>query len=234
MVVLYVVFTDQLRNRTLGCGTGDQPPCGHGYPPGPNYEPSAGRILTAYAQSTDGGRTFEKPLLHRYALHGSTANNIIGEIFYPHGVCEKCSTKPLTHINSIFIDPQHAVGSPFRYRGVSGDQPFVSPDGFNWTMEKAWDIPATPLFDGDWGTTGFDTQGEAFWDPPCQCYSFYTRFKNEPPRPPPHFRMVRRARAFTLEAGMNWTNQSVVMRADALDNSTHKTLTGASIPPVDY
>ena len=226
----------QLRNNTLGCGHGDQPSCADGLPPEPNYEPSGGFILTAYAESTDGGRTFVKPLLHRYMLAGSTANNIIGFVFFEPGSKHKGN---LTHLNSIFIDRTQPSNSPRRFRGVSSSVPYFSLDGFNWTLGEPWSIPADPLFDGDWGTTGFDTQGEVFWDPPCAngkgCYSFYTRFKNESPRPPPHFRMVRRARSFKFDTpGADWTNQSIVMRADALDNSTHKTEPDASIPAVDY
>lgn len=224
----------QLRNKTLGCGHGDQPSCAERLPPQPNYEPSGGLILTAYAESTDGGRTFVKPLLHRYSLNGSTANNIIGFVFFEPGSKHKGN---LTHLNSIFVDPTQPSDSPRRFRGVSGAVPYFSHDGMNFTLGDPWNIPADPLFDGDWGTSGTDTQGEAFWDPPCAngrgCFSFYTRFKNEMPRPPPHFRMVRRARSFKLD-GANWTNQTIVMRADALDNSTHQILPDASIPPVDY
>lgn len=139
----------QLRNNTLGCGHGDQPSCADGLPPEPNYEPSGGLILTAYAESTDGGRTFVKPLLHRYTLAGSTANNIIGFVFFEPGSKHKGN---LTHLNSIFIDRRQPSNSARRFRGVSGSVPYFSPDGFNWTLGEPWSIPANPLFDGDWGT----------------------------------------------------------------------------------
>ena len=44
-----------------------------------------------------------------------------------------------------------------------------------------------------------------------------------PPRPntTQEFRMVRRARTFSLEGDPEWVNESIVMRADALDNQTH-------------
>ena len=45
-----------------------------------------------------------------------------------------------------------------------------------------------------------------------------------PPRPntTQEFRMVRRARTFSLEGDpVQWVNESIVMRADALDNQTH-------------
>ena len=99
----------------------------------------------------------------------------------------------------------------------------------------------------DQGTTGYDTQPVVFWDPPCQCYSWYTRFKNEPPRPAPWLRMVRRLRAKNLDANEGkgeWNMQPclsdpqmcqrVVMRADAIDNATHSMGAEWKIPPLDY
>eukprot|EP01052_Picozoa_sp_SAG31_P036768 SAG31_NODE_4636_length_3080_cov_2.158672_2_plen_293_part_00 len=44
-----------LRNASLGCGFGDQPACSEDAPPQPNFEPSAGPIRTAIAESTDSG-----------------------------------------------------------------------------------------------------------------------------------------------------------------------------------
>ena len=141
----------QLRNNTLGCGHGDQPSCGDGLPPEPNYESSGGLILTAYAESTDGGRTFVKPLLHRYTLAGSTANNIIGFVFFEPG-SKHYKYYNLTHLNSIFIDRTQPRNSARRFRGVSSNVPYFSPDGYNWTLDEPWSIPGDPLFDGDWGT----------------------------------------------------------------------------------
>jgi hypothetical protein len=218
----------QLRNASLGCGEGDQPPCSTNpkvpSPKQPNFETkSSGPILTAVAESNDGGRTFVKPLLHKYMLQGSTANNVLGIIFSRHG------RKNKTTINDVFVDPTVPPGSPLRFRGVSGFTPFSSSDGLNWTMaDKEWNVPPTPLDIGDFGSGGGDTQGVAFWDPPCGCYSFYTRFKNVAPRPKPWFRMVRRARAHDISNGSSavWLNQSLVARADDLDNHTHLAVDG--------
>ena len=57
-----------------------------------------------------------------------------------------------------------------------------------------------------------------------------------PPRPntTQEFRMVRRARTFSLEGDpVQWFNESIVMRADALDNQTH-TPWHPREPPMDY
>jgi hypothetical protein len=241
----------QLRNASLGherCGHTGQPPCrGAAGVPQPNYH--KGPILTALAESHDGGRTFVKPLLHHYTLRGSTANNIIGRVYPAVRHDWGKIVMNTTNIDSIFVDPTVPVDSARRYRGVSGNLPFYSRDGVNWTAEQyRWDADATSLFVGDWGTTGFDTQPVVFWDPPCQCYSYYTRFKNEPPRPAPWFRMVRRLRARSLDANAGrgeWTNRSacerepamcqrIVMRADAVDNASHTMGAEWKIPPLDY
>ena len=266
----------QLRNASSGferCGHPGKPPCGNTAPQ-PNYD--KGPILTAVAESRD-GRTFTKPLLHRYRLRGSTANNILGRVC-PAVQHSDWGGEPenSTDIDSIFIDPTAEIGSPRRYRGLSGNLAFYSADGLNWTAEQyRWDGSAAPLFDGDWvradpplifyfacacaqsqsltplppdqGTTGYDTQPVVFYDPPCKCYSWYTRFKNEPPRPAPWFRMVRRLRAKNLDANEGkgeWNMQPcsddptmcqrVVMRADAIDNATHSMGAEWKIPPLDY
>lgn len=44
---------------------------------------------------------------------------------------------------------------------------------------------------------------------------------------------MRRARSFSLEGKGAWVNQSLVMRADALDNASHPSWT-PEIPPIDY
>jgi hypothetical protein len=92
------------------------------------------------------------------------------------------------------------------------------------------------------GKGDFDTVGFIFWDPPANCYSFYTRYNRFDQNwgGPPGAeggRAVRRARSFRL-GEMNgsvgeWTNQSVVMGADALDTSTH-TYGIMDGGPVDY
>ena len=84
-----------------------------------------------------------------------------------------------------------------------------------------------------------------FYDPPCSCYSCYTRWYDGAGG---NSRMVRRARAANLApvnsssggsggggGGVSgpslgtWVNQSVVMGADTLDDSTH-----GGTQPVDF
>jgi hypothetical protein len=222
--IIRVYYT--LRNASLGCGSGDQQPCpkhpDSWTPAEPNFEHSAGLIMTAVAESSDGGNSFSKPLLHQFNFRGSTANNLLQPIF-------NTRNQNYTHINSVFIDPTMPRGSPLRFRGVSGFTSFASHDGLNWTMaNKEWDIPRLN------NSGGGDTQGVAFWDPPCQCYSFYTRYKFVRPHPPPWYRMVRRARARSIGSGAVFTNESVVMSADELDNNVHEAIAGNITPPVDY
>ena len=232
-----------LRNRSLGCGHGDQPPCSAKLPPQPNYEPSAGQILTALAESTDGGNSWTKPLLNRFSIHGSKANNVLGPIFKK----APREHENVSSIDTVFIDPNAANGSTKRYRGVTGSYPSYSKDGVSWTLgEEPWDADCSPLFIGDWGTCGDDTKPAVFWDPWCAggkgCWSFYTRYKNNvPPRPitTQESRMVRRACSFSLDPGpgekdrLVWHNESLVMRADGLDNKTHTTWS-PKLPPMDY
>ena len=214
-----------LRNSSLGCGSGDQPPCPKQQgprPAEPNFEPSAGPIMTAVAESSDGGKSFTKPLLHQFKFRGSSANNLLQPIF-------NTRHQNYTHITSVFIDPTVPRGSPLRFRGVSGFMSFASSDGYNWTMaDKEWDIPRLN------GSGGGDTQGVAFWDPPCKCYSFFTRYKFVRPHPPPWFRMVRRARSLKIGSGAIFTNESIVIRADELDNDSHAAVAGNITPPVDF
>ena len=47
-------------------------------------------------------------------------------------------------------------------------------------------------------------------------------------------RTVRRAQSHSLDSNRAWVNQSIVMRADALDNETHKCWGAHPDVPVDY
>ena len=225
-----------LRNSTLGCrpanvpaSKNDQPPCSAHDPPQPNYEASAGKIYIGYAESTDGGETFTKPLMHKYRVRGSTANNFV------------TVASPGSNGLAIFIDPAEPRGSPHRYRGVSANLAMASPDGLNWTTIGTYDpptsIPGGPPGVNN-GSGAFDTQGVIFFDPKCVCYSFYTRWdrfdrNHGGPAGSEGGRAVRRARSKDLQLHNStvrgsttrrvgsWANQSVVMGADALDTSTH-------------
>jgi hypothetical protein len=237
-----------LRNSTLGCrpanipaSKNDQPPCSAHDPPQPNYEASAGKIYIGYAESTDGGKTFTKPLMHKYSVRGSTANNFVA------------IASPGSNGLAIFIDPAEPQGSPHRYRGVSANLAMTSPDGLNWTTIGTYDPPASipggPSGVNN-GSGAFDTQGVMFFDPKCECYSFYTRWdrfdqNHGGPKGAEGGRAVRRARSTRLQVTNStvrgstvrhigsWVNQSVVMGADALDTSTH-TYGVMDGGPVDY
>ena len=249
-------LTYSLRNSTLGCrpasvkpSANDQPPCSEispTNPPQPNYEATAGNIYIGYAESTDGGLTFQKPLQHKYSVRGSTANNFIA------------IASPGSNGLSIFIDPNEQPGSPKRYRGTSADLALISPDGKNWTKIGRMVPPSTIPAGSDEGMPGhgaFDTDGIIYWDPVCGggggCYSFFTRWDRAKPGAAPTSsssglgRAVRRADSKHLDSLLNttcngthdwnpvmcpigkWENESVVMGADKIDLSTHPLAPGS-------
>ena len=237
------------RNASLGCSPGgvpgkhdDQPPCADHLAPQPNYEePYAGPVYLSYAESVDGGRTFTKPLLGRQDIGGNTSNNVV-LLLWDGGLLKGDGF-------TVMIDPTQAVGSAQRYRGVTGNLLLHSPDGFNWTASGIFHIPClSGRFTGP-GCKGntFDTQAVLLWDPPCSCYSFYTRWytwngnKQQ--------REVRRARARNLTAHWinhtqnwwnqsvgvgDWENQTIVLAPDALDLATNRVNSSGFIGPVDF
>jgi hypothetical protein len=207
-------LTYSLRNSTLGCrpagvspSANDQPPCSEvspTNPPQPNYEPSAGNIYIGYAESTDGGLTFHKPLQHKYSVRGSTANNFIA------------IASPGSNCLSIFIDPNEPPGSLRRYRGTSADLALTSPDGKNWTTIGRMTPPSTIPAGSDEGMPGhgaFDTVGVIYWNPSCEggsgCYSFFTRWDRSEPGAPTSSsglgRAVRRIDSKHLDSLLNNT-----------------------------
>jgi hypothetical protein len=244
-----------LRNSTLGCrpasvkpSANDQPPCSEispTNPPQPNYEGTAGNIYIGYAESTDGGLTFQKPLQHKYSVRGSTANNFIA------------IASPGSNGLSIFVDPNEKPGSPKRYRGTSADLALISPDGKNWTKTGRMVPPSTIPAGSDEGMPGhgaFDTDGIIYWDPACGggggCYSFFTRWDRSKPGAAPDSssglgRAVRRADSKHLDSLLNttcngtrdwnpvmcpigkWENESVVLGADKIDLSMHPLAPGS-------
>ena len=75
---------------------------------GPTAHLEGGGMLLAYAESTDQGRSFTKPLLNQFSFRNSTANNIVMPI-------------PTTSNGmGIFVDPNEPAGSPQRYDTSSG------------------------------------------------------------------------------------------------------------------
>lgn len=234
-----------LRNRTLVNNDVDW---------GGSSSDTGHRILQAYAVSSDFGRSWEKPLLHRFRLGNSSANNIVGYI-HNFGVPSHGGLNTVT----IFADPHSSVDK--RYRGISSpiyqtnNVTYVnhsySADGLNWTASaEPWTMSG--IASGWEASGGADTQLSAFWDPSCAppsmsspaagaqmgCYTLYNRFDKNSPLPKPFFRMVRRNRATSLDADngqgdWNLYPEEIVMAADTIDNRSHPAENAAS-PPVDY
>ena len=86
--------------------------------------------------------------------------------------------------------------------------------------------------------------GVVFFDPPCDCYSFYTRWYGAKDMR----REVRRARSKNLQTlqidrtknywnvsiGLgHWGNQSVVLQPDALDDATSPVGSKGFLGPMD-
>ena len=98
-----------LRNASLGCGEGDQPPCVAGAPPQPNFEPSAGPIRTALAESTDGGmvRAHSRALPH----HPTTCHSrcmappLAAELVQAAAAPRGCHQPPRPHLPQL-LRPQ--------------------------------------------------------------------------------------------------------------------------------
>lgn len=93
---------------------------------------------------------------------------------------------------------------------------YSSPDGYQWLL-----FARPPI-----GTC--DTQSIILWDEPPQRYLLYTR-ENPGAGTPARRRVVRRLESFDLK---HWENESFVLEADDIDNSTYSTPTPQ--PPVDY
>ena len=167
-----------LRNSTLGCTKGkydphnDQPPCSAHGAPQPNFEPSAGNIYIGYAESTDSGLTFYKPLQHKYTVRGSTANNFV------------TIASPGANCLSIFVDPNEPSGSPKRYRGTSADLSLTSPDGKNWSAVGRMTPSATIPAASDEGMPGHVRRRRP---PACPTARPTDHLTDRPPLPPAPF-----------------------------------------------
>ena len=160
--------------------------------------------LVGYAESTDRGRSFTKPLLHQYELNGSTANNIVGS-----GM-----STPMHEGCSVWVDHTASLGGKYVSQakcasGCSGLGFSVSKDGKAWQSVAAWNA----------GAGGCDTQSNVFADPWTGDFSLYTRNWI---RTAPEYRTIRRLTCpkDTLSpqsVSTCWGNQSVVMAPDATD-----------------
>lgn len=167
-----------------------------------------GNVQVAYAESHDGIH-FTKPIVGKYLVEGSLDNNIVMPGRIGGG--------------AVWIDPMAPAEKRYRSQSKGYNPPtaeklycYYSADGINWTLWQHQDI-------GD-----CDTQSIAFWDKRIRKYVLYTR-KNPNPRTPARSRVVRRLESEDLQ---NWENETIVMQADHIDNTTYKSPTPK--PPVDY
>ena len=109
------------------------------------------------------GVTFTKPSLGQFSLHGSTDNNIIGDMFLEG----KTSGYNRTSFNSVFIDAKEPMGSSKRFRAFSSNVVYISADGKKWQIEGDLNVPVGPC-----SINHFDTEDVMLFDPKCECYSF--------------------------------------------------------------
>lgn len=113
-------------------------------------------VLTALAESTDGGRSFVRPHLGLHEFKGSKENNIIG--------------RGLPGVPPAFIDTNPNCRESEHYKGFNAIwghlYALCSADGIRWRL-----LQEEPL-----GYPGaFDTINTGFWDPLAGCYRSYTR-----------------------------------------------------------
>ena len=162
----------------------------------------------AYAESTD-GINFTKPILNLHPLNGSTANNLV--------MLGKISGA------SVWKDTKSPPEKRYRSQTKGYNKPtagrlycYYSADGIHWTLWQYQKV--SPC----------DTQNIVFWDKSIGRYVLYTR-KNPGEGTPARSRYIRRLDSADLE---NWENEVIVMKADEIDNATHKSPTPQ--PPLDY
>jgi hypothetical protein len=117
--------------------------------------------VTCYAESRD-GRTWTKPDIGQYTIHGTKDNNVI-----------LSDVAPATHNFCPFLDTNPAALPEQRFKGIggistSGLMAFTSADGIHWQrlrkepvyQEKGW---------------VFDSQNVPFWSDLEKCYVLYYR-----------------------------------------------------------
>jgi len=149
----------------------------------------------ALAESTDGGKSFERPNLGLTEFEGSKDNNIL------------CLAEPPFSPPPAFIDTNPDCKPEERYKGLSARwqelYAMCSADGLHWRP-----MSEEPLrMDGT-----FDTVNTAFWDSRTECYRCYTRyFENlgagttEADVLGPKPTVVRAIQSSTSSDFLNWT-----------------------------
>lgn len=167
------------------------------------YYRTAGRNA-AYAESTDGGMTFQKPGLGIIEVNGSKQNNLVWK------------GDPIGHNLTPFKDTNPDCKPDHRYKAIGGvdDGVFalVSPDGIHWE-KLAEDYM---IRDGH-----FDSQNVAFWDGQRGHYRAYYRDWHRGPRQRLRgimtTRITRGIKTATSEDFLNWTEGRWLKYPDAFD-----------------
>lgn len=119
--------------------------------------------IIAMAESTDGGKSFQRPDLGLVEFQGSKKNNIL---WYGDEAI----------IPPAFLDTNPNCSPDARFKGLAvlGWAKICaagSPDGLHWHRLH----PDTLRMEGS-----FDTINTAFWDSQAQCYRSYTRMFSDP------------------------------------------------------
>jgi hypothetical protein len=118
---------------------------------------------TCVALSRD-GREWARPAIGRFAVDGSSGNNVI-----------LADAAPVTHNFSPFLDSRPGVKPARRFKALGGNQrsgliAYVSEDGLRWSRLRAEPVITRGVF---------DSQNVAFWSASEDCYACYFRTWSE-------------------------------------------------------
>ncbi len=170
------------------------------------YDSETGNRYVGFAESDD-GINFNKPVLNKVEVNGSTENNFV--LPTTIGGC------------AVWIDPKAPASERLKTQAKaypSGELLMhSSPDGIDWRLF------AKPKI-GD-----KDTQTIIFWDEAISRYVMYTREWTRFEDKTSNFRNVRRLESDDL---LNWDNEMIVFEPDSVDRGLYTTPTQQ--PPVDY
>src|SRR5436190_5891584 len=117
--------------------------------------------VTCYAESRD-GRTWTKPIIGQYTVHGTKDNNVV-----------LSEVAPATHNFCPFLDKNPAALPEQRFKGIGGISTsgliaFTSADGIHWQR-----LQKEPVYqEKGWV---FDSQNVPFWSDLEKCYVLYYR-----------------------------------------------------------
>jgi hypothetical protein len=174
-------------------------------------------LISAVAESTDGGFSFHRPDLGLVEFRGSKRNNILAIGGPPH-------------VPPAFRDANPSSKPEERYKGLSSKwrtlYAMCSADGLRWRPMRAEPIEME-------GT--FDTVNTAFWDSLSGCYRCFTRFfesvpaqETEVEEPTVTPTQVRRIQSSISTDFINWT-QPIPHQYNDRENLT-QLYTNATLP----